>query len=545
MRKPFDPKFDYLQKPDGYLQDIEYTYLGVLRVCPRCFTELYGTSYSTNSYKVPSLAEYSELQSCSKECPICGSELIYGPGYSFTKKEVLDFFADYPMYDLFFDDIFSDMSKKRAENIKTNAKTAVQEYIDKCNANSQEDSFSLQESILSIDLGFLKTYMQNALNLETSIYDLSARLEIIYEAKHKAEVDYISSKGEQLEILSDKIVDVKKSIIDLRKIDTSKIKYSSTVIYDEKPPKPIEPKFDIKQPQEPDYKKPNIFNKKKVLAENEIQKAIYEKALDEYASAKKQFEEALNKYKSEYNEYQIALKNYEKDCAKKDAIAKKEYDDAVIRYKEEIKQNNESKKKEIDDLKKQINIICSNSNNIGLVMLNREEEKIKNLLQKFIDTRNQLYGYNIIYPKYRNMVAVSSFCDYLLSGRCSMLEGSDGAYNLFENESRNDIIITKLSDVVDSLAKIQNNQYMLYEKLSKIEAGINNINSSMDRAINILHSTEMTVEQITKILDSIENNTAEIKANTDVIAHYSEITAYYSKKNADLTNALGYLVALK
>ena len=34
-----------------------------------------------------------------------------------------------------------------------------------------------------------------------------------------------------------------------------------------------------------------------------------------------------------------------------------------------------------------------------------------------------------------------------------------------------------------------------------------------------------------------------ISKNSDVIAHNTAVTAYYSKINAELTNALGYMVA--
>lgn len=36
-----------------------------------------------------------------------------------------------------------------------------------------------------------------------------------------------------------------------------------------------------------------------------------------------------------------------------------------------------------------------------------------------------------------------------------------------------------------------------------------------------------------------------ISKNSDVIAHNTAVTAYYSKVNAELTNALGYMVAFK
>ena len=56
------------------------------------------------------------------------------------------------------------------------------------------------------------------------------------------------------------------------------------------------------------------------------------------------------------------------------------------------------------------------------------------------------YNLNIIYnsPKYRNMIAVTSFCEYIESGKCSRLDGHEGAYNIYDIESRLDKIITEV-----------------------------------------------------------------------------------------------------
>lgn len=57
--------------------------------------------------------------------------------------------------------------------------------------------------------------------------------------------------------------------------------------------------------------------------------------------------------------------------------------------------------------------------------------------------------------------------EYLLSGRCDKLEGPDGAYNFYEMELRQNIIIAQLSNIIDNLEQIKNNQYSLYEELQK------------------------------------------------------------------------------
>ena len=89
----------------------------------------------------------------------------------------------------------------------------------------------------------------------------------------------------------------------------------------------------------------------------------------------------------------------------------------------------------------------------------------EDLDEKITTSLEELYDMDVIFPKYRNLVAISSINEYLMSGRCYELEGPDGAYNLYETELRQNLIINKLSDIVDNLEKIRDNQYSLYEVL--------------------------------------------------------------------------------
>ena len=63
-------------------------------------------------------------------------------------------------------------------------------------------------------------------------------------------------------------------------------------------------------------------------------------------------------------------------------------------------------------------------------------------------------------------MAVCSICEYLESGRCSELGGPDGAYNLFEQEIRANMVITQLGSILSKLDRIQANQAMLYDAIS-------------------------------------------------------------------------------
>ena len=95
-----------------------------------------------------------------------------------------------------------------------------------------------------------------------------------------------------------------------------------------------------------------------------------------------------------------------------------------------------------------------------IATLKSRKEKIEDLLKK-------MYDMNILYPKYRNFVAVATIYEYFDSGRCTLLEGHEGAYNMYENEVRLNVIISKLSDILDDLETIKNNQIILYKSIKE------------------------------------------------------------------------------
>ena len=142
-----------------------------------------------------------------------------------------------------------------------------------------------------------------------------------------------------------------------------------------------------------------------------------------------------------------------------------------------------------------------------------------------------LYSCGVVYEKYRNPVALASFYDYLAAGRCTTLTGADGAYNIYESEVRLDRIVIKLDVVIKQLEQIKNNQYALYSEMSKMNANLETINS--------------TARSMAASLENIKDYQKNISDNTAIIAHNTAVTAFYAKKNAELTNALGFMIALK
>lgn len=138
------------------------------------------------------------------------------------------------------------------------------------------------------------------------------------------------------------------------------------------------------------------------------------------------------------------------------------------------------------------------------------EQERSALYQKHLQTKQVLQSYydlDIIYGKYRNFVAVSSFVDYFKSGRCSTLAentGGDGAYNTFETEVRLDRIIDKLDVVISMLSQIKSNQWSIY---NAIQEG-NRISS------RLVSATE-----------SLAESNVQIALSSAQTAHYAGITA--------------------
>lgn len=82
------------------------------------------------------------------------------------------------------------------------------------------------------------------------------------------------------------------------------------------------------------------------------------------------------------------------------------------------------------------------------------------------------------------------FYEYLISGRCSQLEGHEGAYNLYESEARMQVIITKLNDIIERLDKIENNQYSIAVAIKQSQQEINELSSVVQQQVVTLNNIE-------------------------------------------------------
>ena len=147
------------------------------------------------------------------------------------------------------------------------------------------------------------------------------------------------------------------------------------------------------------------------------------------------------------------------------------------------------------------------------------KEAVSQLDLPFKETKEalqQLYSKDIIFPKYRNMVAMCTMYEYFVTGRCTELGGPDGAYNMYETELRQNLIINHLDTIVDNLENIKQNQYTLYQEMCKTN----------------------------NIMSGISSDIEDILSGTREIAYAANINAHCAQSIAKNTEALKYITLI-
>lgn len=380
----------------------------------------------------------------------------------------------------------------------------------------------------------LLKYLQHIAHLETNIYSLKERYTALAQDRKKTIMDGLEDYGKAAATLAEKPDVIRREIQRLTDL-TSNPPSLTCDISIPRPEKPHHPEFSMVLPAAPCYAKPGFFNKKKVEVANAALKSKYDDQINQYNQAYQDYQLR----EAAYNQDLIAYNQAVSDCEKKEEALNQEA------YKKNLKEYETQKANwtlQLEEQKEKLNAFSSSieSERDALLAESETHQRRKQIeyeikyvvstLRKTIETQKKLYSYGVIYGKYRNYVAISSFCDYLISGRCSTLAGSDGAYNIYEQEARADIVISKLDSIILSLDQIQQNQYFIYNELQTANAALGLINGQL------LVSNLLQVVQIEKL--------DEIVTSTEQTAYNTLVGVYYAKKNAELTDALGFMMAL-
>ena len=356
----------------------------------------------------------------------------------------------------------------------------------------------------------LKNYVHNLIKLETNIYSVKKRLEQLYSTRQDNECAARQAKympagtQEILQEIADAEAAHSQRCAELARAKATPLK-----------------KVIIQFPEEPPFPQletPGLFNKKRVKADND-------KLIAEYKVIRAAYQQELAACEAEKERQETENRN------------------ALDRMIVEAEENVRAAKATLDEVnasaQQRIAAARKLPNPAEAIAQITEDEirEAEELLKNLYATRNKLYSYDIVFGKYRDVVALTSFYEYLMAGRCDSLEGAHGAYNIYESEIRANQVIAQLSAVLASLEQIQKNQYMVYTELKGIHSSLNKLNNTMGRALQSIQSIKANTDSMTSYMETIAQN-------TDVIAHNTAKTAYYAKINAELTNSLGFMMAL-
>ncbi len=198
--------------------------------------------------------------------------------------------------------------------------------------------------------------------------------------------------------------------------------------------------------------------------------------------------------------YPQEFQAYQNKVAEQKRIAREEYTDALNEYQMMVQMENESIQEETNARRKEIED--------HIARKKYEEKCILEYQKKIADISivlSQVYDVGVIHSDYRSLVPVSMFVKYIEQERCYKLEGTNGAYNRYEDELRSNMIIGRLDHVLDSLDKIHASMGTLYRGMQTANRLLAELVDGMDDHYAMLE-------------DSIHQQTVEQRWNAQLIA---------------------------
>lgn len=163
--------------------------------------------------------------------------------------------------------------------------------------------------------------------------------------------------------------------------------------------------------------------------------------------------------------------------------------------------------------------------------IDRQIGEIQQAKEATKQTLDRLYAVGVIYPKYRALVPVTMFCEYIASGRRGVLEGTNGMYDLYESEIRAGIIISELQKIKEVMNTISH-------QLGTISGQLNNVRESQFMLYNAMEKGNEMASQLCASMESIAKSTEAAAGNTAAMRDAAEWTAFNTEAIARRTEAM-------
>ncbi len=149
--------------------------------------------------------------------------------------------------------------------------------------------------------------------------------------------------------------------------------------------------------------------------------------------------------------------------------------------------------------------------------LEKEIELMTEILKRSYNSRKMLYEQNLLHRDYHDLISVGTIYGYFVKGQTQSLSfdpktGDQGAYNIYENQRRLDMIITNTEEILKKMDTIIQTQYELADGLVRAEKrigvlcrGVNDFmqsaNSKLDRIGECAELTAYNTERAARELE--------------------------------------------
>ncbi len=156
---------------------------------------------------------------------------------------------------------------------------------------------------------------------------------------------------------------------------------------------------------------------------------------------------------------------------------------------------------------------------------------------------SHLYDQDIVYPSFRNLVAVSQICEYLKMGISDTLDGPTGAYAQYMNDVHTQMICTSIAELKQAVVgAIHSLQASLINELHTINANVNEARLSFSRDIGQLNSNIMSMQhavgsQLEAQYKIAAQHLSTIDQNLAITAHNQYIQQRFDKIDTYLLKA--------
>lgn len=147
-----------------------------------------------------------------------------------------------------------------------------------------------------------------------------------------------------------------------------------------------------------------------------------------------------------------------------------------------------------------------------IVALRAQQAELDAGIRKIDAMRRKLYAKNVIHPKYRELIPIVTMFEYFDTRRCYTLDGPHGAYDTYEYELHQKIIIANLQQVVSMLSRIEKNQHALYSAIQESNYYAERMSNQADEMLSSSRA--------------IERNTEIAAYNAKIAAENTTISAY-------------------